>query len=186
MFDEVIHMAQFRTYSPAVQVNGQTVLSVVHGMGAFAKTGLDTLARHGIQSPNPAGWYPQQQWLSAFEDIAKSIGPRTLFQIGQSIPANAKFPPGIDSVEKALQAIDVAYHLNHRGGEIGHYRFSPTGPKSGVMECRNPYPCEFDRGIIEAMVRRFAVESLAMKVTHDPSKPCRSRQGDSCTFLVSW
>jgi len=179
-------MAQFQAYSPGVQVNGQTVLSVVKGMGAFAQTASDILARHGIKSPNPTGWYPQQAWLSAFQEISKSVGPRTLSQIGRSIPNSAKFPPGIDTVEKALASIDAAYHMNHRGGEIGHYKFTKTGERLGTMECRNPYPCDFDQGLIEAMVRRFMPAGSMPKVTHDASKPCRNKQGDSCTFLISW
>ncbi len=179
-------MAQFQAYSPGVLVNGQTVLSVVKGMGAFSRTALEILARHGINAPDPAGWYPQQAWLDAFQEISKSIGARTLNQIGQSIPNSAKFPPGIDSVEKALEIVDSAYHMNHRGGEIGHYSFKKTAAKQGVMECRNPYPCDFDRGLVEAMVRRFMPPGSAPKVTHDAAKPCRSKQGDSCTFLISW
>ena len=179
-------MAQFQSYAPGVMVNGQTVLSVVKGMGAFSKTASEILARHGIPSPDPAGWYPQQAWLDAFQEISKSIGPRTLNQIGLSIPANAKFPPGIDSVEKALGSVDAAYHMNHRGGEIGHYKFTKTAEKQGLMECQNPYPCDFDRGIVEAMVRRFLPPGTAPKVVHDPSKPCRAKQGNSCTFQIYW
>lgn len=179
-------MAQFQAYASGVMVNGQTVLSVVKGMGAFSKTASEILARHGIQAPEPAGWYSQQSWLNAFQEIAKSIGPRTLNQIGQSIPANAKFPPGIDNVEKALTSLDAAYHMNHRGGEIGHYKFTKTAERKGVMECRNPYPCDFDRGIIEAVVRRFAPPGSVPSVTHDASKPCRGKQGDACAFLISW
>jgi len=179
-------MAQFQSFSPGVMVNGQTVLSVVKGMGAFAQTGKEVLARHGIKGPDPAGWYPQQAWLDAFQEIAKSIGQQTLRQIGQSIPNSAKFPPGIDSVEKALGSLDQAYHLNHRGGEIGHLSFTKTGEKKGVMECRNPYPCAFDVGIVESMLRRFAPAGSSPKVIHDPSKPCRAKQGDSCTLLISW
>jgi len=179
-------MAQFKAYSPSVQVNGQTVLSVMKGMGAFGPTAAAILARHGINSPDPQGWYSQQAWLDAFQEIAKSIGPRTLNQIGMSIPSSAKFPPGIDTVDKALAAVDVAYHMNHRGGDIGQYAFRKTGERKGVMECRNPYPCDFDRGIVEAMARRFAPAGAVLSVTHDPTKPCRSKQGESCTFLISW
>lgn len=179
-------MAQFRAFAGGVQVNGQTVLSVVKGMGAFAQTGSEILARHGIKSPDPTGWYPQQAWLDAFQEISKSIGPRTLLQIGMSIPASAKFPPGIDTVEKALASLDVAYHMNHRGGEIGHLTFTKTGERKGTMECRNPFPCDFDSGLIQAVVKRFAPAGSLPKVTHDPSKPCRAKQDDSCTFLISW
>lgn len=176
-------MAQFRAFSGGVQVNGQTVLAVVKGMGAFAQTGNDILARHGIKSPDAAGWYPQQAWLDAFEEISKSIGQRTLAQIGMSIPKNAKFPPGIDTLEKALSSLDAAYHMNHRGGDIGYFKFTKTGDRKGVMECRNPYPCSFDQGLIQAVAARFAPTA---KVTHDPGKGCRNNKGDSCTYHVTW
>jgi hypothetical protein len=179
-------MAQFRSFSPDVLVNGQTVLAVVKGMGAFTQSASDILARHGIPAPDPGGWYPQQAWLDAFQEISKSIGPRTLNQIGLSIPGSARFPPGIDGVEKALVSIDAAYHMNHRGGEIGCYTFTKTGERKGIMECRNPYPCEFDHGVIQAMVKRFASAGARSEVTHDFSKPCRKNHGDSCTFLISW
>jgi len=180
------HMAQFQAYSPGVQVNGQTVLSVMKGMGAFAPTAGQILARHGITSPEAQGWNSQQAWLDAFKEIAQSIGPRTLNRIGVSIPNTAKFPPGLDTIDKALALIDVAYHMNHRGGEIGHYKFQKAGERKGVLECRNPYPCDFDRGIVEAMAKLFAPKGSAPTVAHDASKPCRAKNGDSCTFLISW
>ena len=179
-------MAQFEAYAPQVMVNGQTVLSVVSGMGVFKDSACRILERHGIPNPSPNGWYPQQAWLNAFREIAGTIGARTLHQIGSSIPASARFPPGIDSIEKALASIDAAYHLNHKGGEIGHYQYVKTGPSSATVTCRNPYPCDFDRGIIEAMVTRFKPAGSIPRVQHDASKPCRSKQGDSCTYLISW
>ena len=167
-------------------VNGQTVLSVVNGMGVFKSSGSRILDKHGLPNPVPTGWYPQQAWLDAFKEIAQSIGAKTLHQIGLSIPRNAKFPPGLDSLEKALSSIDVAYHLNHRGGEIGHYQYTKSGPTQAVIVCRNPYPCEFDRGLIEAMVSKFKPAGTFPRVEHDASKPCRAKQGDSCTYKISW
>jgi len=99
------------------------------GMGAFGPTATQILERHGIKSPEAQGWYSQQAWLDAFREIAQSIGPRTLNRIGTSIPNSAKFPPGLDTMDKALASIDVAYHMNHRGGEIGHYKFQKTGER---------------------------------------------------------
>jgi len=179
-------MAQYQAYSPLVTVNGQTVLSVVAGMGAFKETALQLLARHAIVNPQPNAWYPQQMWLDAFREIAQRIGAKTLQQIGRSIPRNAKFPPGIDTIEKALASIDVAYHLNHRGGEIGHLAFSKTGPSKGVIVSQNPYPCEFDHGLIEAVANQFKPAGSVVRVQHDAGKPCRAKQGESCTYLISW
>jgi hypothetical protein len=179
-------MAQFQAYSQQVKVLGQTVLSVLSGMGAFRDTGVRILERNGIPNPVPTAWYPQQAWLNAFREIANSIGGKTLYQIGKSIPRNAKFPPGIDSIEKALGAVDMAYHLNHQGGEIGHYLFEKSGPSRGAMTCRNPYPCEFDHGLIEAMALQFKPAGAIVRVEHDAAKPCRAKQGESCTYVISW
>ena len=77
--------------------------------------------------------------------------------------------------------------MNHRDGDIGIYGFQSTGPKSAKMVCRNPYPCDFDQGIIEAMAIRFKPQDCpAVSVRHDDSAPCRQNGADSCTYLVTW
>ncbi|MGO9310705.1 MAG: hypothetical protein ACLQDL_16990 [Spirochaetia bacterium] len=179
-------MSQFKAYSPNVEVNGETVLSVVDGMGAMKKMALGILETNGIKDPKPGQWFKQQAWLDAFKKISESIGANTLSQIGQKIPENAQFPPGIDTIEKALSVIDVAYHMNHRGGEIGHYNCKTDGSKKATMECVNPYPCDFDRGIIVAMARRFGPQGGTVRVTHDDTKPCRKKGEESCTYNVAW
>jgi hypothetical protein len=180
-------MAQFVGFAEGVEVNGETVYAIVDGMGAFKSKALDILARNGIRDPKAGNWYLQQSWLDSFKEIAETLGDNTLLAIGRKIPENAKFPPQINTIEKALLAIDVAYHINHRKGEIGHYHFSSTGPKSAKLVCRNPYPCAFDRGIIEAMAKRFKPkDSMLATVKHDDSCPCRKKGADSCTYTVAW
>jgi hypothetical protein len=179
-------MAQFRAFSPNVEVCGQAVLSVIKGMGSFTQSAKEILARHGLKAVEETVWYPQQGWLDSFQEISKSVGPRTVNQIGLTIPDSAKLPPGIDSVDKALASIDVCYHLNHRGGEIGHYIYKKTGEKMAEIECLSPFPCDFDEGVIKAFAKRFATPGVIPKVKHDTAKPCKSKQGESCTFLISW
>ncbi len=194
-------MAQFKAFAADVEVNGETVLSIVEGMGNSKEMALSILAKHGIANPQPGQWYAQQSWLDAFKTIAESIGENTLFAIGRKIPEKAQFPPAIDNIEKALAAIDIAYHMNHRirgvtlfdpsNGSmkegIGHYTYEKIDGKSARMLCKNPYPCDFDRGIIEAMGRRFKPkDSLFLTVAHDDSQPCRKKGSDTCTYHVSW
>lgn len=179
-------MAQFKAYSPNVEVNGQTVLSIVDGMGSFTMSANQILSQNGIINPTPGQWYSQQNWLNAFKEISEKLGPKTLLSIGKKIPENADFPPQIDDIEKALSAIDVAYHMNHRNGEIGHYHYSKTGPNNAKLVCNNPYPCEFDRGIILAMAQRFATDGAHVSVVHDENQPCRKKGDESCTYLVTW
>lgn len=180
-------MAIFKAYSSNVEVNGETVLSIVNGVGLFKKQAMDILAKNGINNPQPGQWYSQQAWLDSFKEISEQIGAKTLNAIGKAIPANANFPPDIDSIEKALSAIDVAYHMNHKGGEIGHYAFTKTGDKSGKMVCNNPYPCEFDMGIIEAMAERFLPsDSIMVNVEHADTQTCRKTNAESCTYIITW
>ena len=179
-------MKTFVASSPKVEVNGETIHSVIDGMGVFKATALKILSESGISDPLPGQWYGQQLWLNAFKTIAEKVGDSTLYNIGQKIPENAKFPPEIDDIHKALSAIDVAYHMNHRNGEIGEYKYEKTGERSAKITCTNPYPDEFDKGIIYQMGKKFAPAGAAVLVKIDDSKPLRTKGFDSTTFVVTW
>ena len=180
-------MAQFVAFAPGVEVNGETVLSVVAGLAGSEAMARQILAEVGIADPQPGKWYRQQAWLDAFKRIAEEVGPRTLQNIGKTIPENAQWPPTVNSIETALPSIDVAYHMNHRGGDIGSYAYQKTGDRTARMVCRNPYPCEFDHGIVMSVAKRFKPAGVAaVNTMHDNSQPCRSAGGDSCTYLVQW
>jgi hypothetical protein len=180
-------MAQFQAFAEGVEVNGETVLSVLNGMLGSREIARGILAKHGIADPQPGQWYPQQAWLDAFKDIADQVGVTALLEIGKTIPESAQWPPGTDSIEKAMALIDVAYHMNHRGGEIGHYQFKDRGDRAGAMICHNPYPCNFDWGLVGAVANKFKPKDVAVvSVKHDDSQPCREKGGDACTFLIRW
>ena len=133
----------------------------------------------------PGNWYSQKAWLDSFKEIAEKYGSNTLFEIGKGIPANAKFPPEIDNIEKALGSIDIAYHMNHRNGDIGFYKLvsHDQAKKTLIMQCRNPYPCDFDRGIITTMARKF---KTGVKVELDKSKPSRKDGADDSWYIITY
>jgi hypothetical protein len=180
-------MAEFKAFVPGVEVNGETVLSIVNAMKGFEGLAIEILKNNGIDHPKPRKWYMQQSWLDAFKEISDKMGAETLLNIGKAIPENAQFPPGIDNLEKGLNLIDVAYHMNHRGGEIGYYKLVEYNEykKHAVMECKNPYPSHFDRGIITCFVSRFKA-SDHFSVELDKSKPTRLKGADSCTYIIRW
>jgi hypothetical protein len=179
-------MKTFVASSPMVEVNGETVYAIVDGMGVFKTQAFKILEENGIHDPKPGQWYNQQAWLNAFKTIAKQIGNLTLNSIGQKIPENAKFPPEINDIHKALSAIDVAYQMNHRKGSIGHYIYEKTGDRSAKIVCTNPYPDEFDKGIIVAMAKKFRLPDFKLVVKIDESQPVRMNGGDSTTFIITW
>ncbi|MBN1793213.1 hypothetical protein JW826_06025 [Candidatus Woesearchaeota archaeon] len=193
-------MALFKAYNPKVEVNGETVLSVVKGMGSMKAMGMKILDGNSIKDPKPGQWYPQQAWLDAFKYIAEKIGDSTLKSIGKAIPENAQWPPSVNSVESALASIDVAYHLNHRllgkplfdmktgkmSEGIGHYAFEKTSSKSAKVTCDNPYPDAFDQGIIESAGKKFAKDGEMVIVKVDEKAGTRTQGKEKTIFVVTW
>lgn len=184
-------MPSFIAFSDRVEVSDKAVSAIVDGVPERYKEMMHgILMQHRIDLKNRQDWYKQQHWLDAFREIAESIGSSTLFGIGKAIPTNAIFPfqpvPPY-ALQEALKSIDWAYQLNHRGGDIGSYQLSEFSSGRAVMECRNPYPSDFDRGIITAMARKFMpLHSSYLEVKLDTTQPTRLTGADSCTYLITW
>lgn len=190
-------MAQYVAFNQRVEFIGQSALSILAAMGDYADIGQKILAQHGLKKVLPAEWYPQQPYLDAYRTMAGALGANTLFAIGKKIPEFALWPPDITTIEAGLAAIDVAYHMNHRlDGQqmfneatgvmiegIGHYRIAAQGRRQITMVCNNPYPSDFDRGLVLGVARRW--KPLA-EVIHDESQPSRKQGADSCTYIVKW
>ena len=179
-------MAQFQAFEPQVEVSGASITLLVDAMGMFTRLAKRILEGNGIHDVNPEGWYSQQAYLNAYREIYEQIGEKTLKTIGKQIPEKALWPPNINSIEAALASIDEAYNMNHRGGEIGYYRYEKTGESSAKMVCYNPYPCVFDMGLIESTGNKFAPPGKRVRVTHDTPDICRTKGGDSCIYSVTW
>lgn len=184
-------MPQYVARDPAAKIRGSSVAAVLAALENFRHTADAILRGHGIADPDPEGWYSQQAWLDACCEMAATLGGPTVRLIAGKIPAVSRLPPGIDSIPAFLARLDEAYHPSHRG-EVGHYRYRPLGrvtARSGRAEvvCDNPYPCEYDEGLIESSCRACAgPEAGAVRVGHDRTKPCRKRGVESCTLVVEW
>lgn len=179
-------MAQFIAFDPNVEVNGKTICSTLEGMGIMKPLAMKFLNEVGILKVNKREWYSQQAWLDVLKIINDKIGEKYLYLIGRNIPYQAMFPTDIDSVESALNTIDLAYHMNHRGGEIGYYRFESKAKNSGIMYCWNPYPSEFDKGIIESMIIKYSAPQASVVVELKESPANRKNGGDECEFIIKW
>jgi len=197
---------QFKSFETGIEVSGESLGAIVDGFRKYPSVAMKYLTRFGLVKNEPGhapsiirnAWYSLDQWLAAYEGIAEEIGYNSLYGIGRSIPENATFPAEINDVYSAVASIDIAYHLNHRkngvvmfnpkNGEmlegIGHYRSQPVANENRIVcVCENPYPCDFDRGIISAMAGRFMPDA---KTVHDSESVCRKKGADSCTYIVWW
>lgn len=192
---------QFNPFEPGIEVNGNTVRTIIAGFGLVKPLAEEHFLAAGLPYINDIKneeWYSQEKWLKAFESVARSYGDEGLYKIGMKIPENATFPQDIKTIEDALQSIDIAYHLNHRKKGIimfdqltgkmeegiGHYGCKKVeGENMIIMECFNPYPCSFDKGIITCMARKFMPNA---RIVHDKPEICRKTGANSCTYIITW
>jgi len=187
-------MAEFKSFESGTEVIGQVLEAFVAGFPKEAEAlGLKILQKHGLSSPQSKQYYPLQNFLDAMKEISDSFTSQMLFRIGEKIALHAVLPPAIEDLQMCLSSVDTAYHMNHRGGEIGRYDYKYLGkdPTNGLdrarMVCHNPYPCAFDRGVIEGFVKRFRpAGAYDVVVRHDDSEPCRQHEGASCTYVITW
>lgn len=186
MFLHVLIMATYEPLDDGVEVNGQTVLSVVNAFpDALQSRGEEILAENGIEDPEEDEWYSQENWLNAFEDLYDDVGERTIRGIGKVIPESAEWPPGTETIIDGVESIDTAYHMNHREGEIGNYAVNEVDEDRGIIivECDNPYPCEFDKGILEGVSSEFSDSYVDVE---EIGTQCRDEGGDECLYEVKF
>ncbi|WP_096389835.1 hypothetical protein [Halopenitus persicus] len=183
-------MVTCEAFDRNVEINGQTVVTIVEeAMGRFSEEyrerALAALAEEGITDPDPDEWYPQQAWLNAFETIADELQPHVLDRLGEQLPDVADWPNDFETVPAGLRSIDEAYRRNHRGGEIGHYRFERTDDRAGEITCHTPYPCPFDRGLVRGVAERYAPMD-AFVFIEETGSTCRRNGDDTCVYTVYW
>jgi hypothetical protein len=177
-------MTQFTAHDPNVEVIGAAILATIDGMEVDITSLLE---KHGIETVEMIGWYSQQAWLDVLRAISEGNGYSMLdlVGVGMRIPDNAVWPPEVDSVEKALQSINIAYNMNHRGGEIGSYAATVLGEGHMRLTCDNPYPSDFDYGIIYRTVQKFLPEDQGFTVRRADS-PSRLKGDRMCIYDVAW
>jgi hypothetical protein len=137
------------------EAHGSSVQNIVEGCGVFQNRVKTLLASKGITNIDANTWYDLEVVLAVTEELAKSVGPNVLVEIGKYAPKNAQFPPEIDSFEKALLTLDVAYKMNHRNGNIGDYKVTKEDLKTFKIVCNTPYPAKFNLGLIRGLARKF-------------------------------
>ncbi|SEW23839.1 4-vinyl reductase [Natrinema salifodinae] len=141
------------------------------------------LAEYGLEDIEPEDWYPLAIPLAMLYDMRDEYGGVRMRNMGQNVPKNVEFPPELSEVDNALRAIDQAYHQNHRGGEIGSYEFKKEGPNEASMICENPYPCEFDKGLIRGVAKKFADNPVQVEEVGDQ---CRADGDHRCEYRIEW
>lgn len=172
-------------HSSTNETLGRTILSLLEAMGPFRRKGERILADAGIQEVDPAAWYPLDTWVSVLRTIEKQIGPKTLERAGRKIAEHAEIPPGVDSFEKLLAGFGIAYGMNNRGPGAGSISCRVLGDRHAQIQFNTPYPCEFERGVVQGFFSVFR-DSSARLLEMEHTEECRDAGGASCSYALTW
>jgi hypothetical protein len=156
--------------------------SVGHRSDAYESQVRDELAVQGIHDPEPGTWYDLDPYLHVVEALLDSVGSVTLRRVGRGVPAALDLAPATATVADALAALDRCHHGSHRG-EAGHYTLSLAGDGRGIVDCRTPYPCALDRGLVEGVLDTHGRSSVADVAE---SGTCRRDEADACRYELAW
>jgi|WetSurMetagenome_2_1015567.scaffolds.fasta_scaffold54018_2 hypothetical protein len=168
--------------------SGIAITSVIEGLGVFRTQALKILKENGIENLQPDKWYPFPMWISTLHGIFEATGPAAMFQVGRKIPETAIWPSEIKDIHAAEASIDVAYKMNTRGSGsdgVGGYHYVKVSDNSCRVTCDTPFPCDYDRGIIDGVANKFKTPKQIVKVVHEAGS-CRKNNGNTCSYLVSW
>ncbi len=205
MGEPIAKATESSPFAAGIEVNGKSIYSVIESFSIarwlpgkiLSECGIGKLTADAHLLIDAESWYSQKSWMRALDRIAREAGPRFLRRIGERIPENAKFPAWVRDVRGAIRSVDVAYHMNHRrDGQvmfdaetgamlegIGHYGYKEVPGEDRVLsECRTPYPCPMDEGILSAMASRFEPHAKVAHATSD----CRSQGDAACTYAITW
>ncbi|WP_436931831.1 hypothetical protein [Halosimplex halobium] len=169
-----------------MEVTGEWVRAVAAGVEKFSadsrEPALVVLEDADLVGADSGEWYPLAGYVDAVASIHDIVGDQAVHALGQRIARAVSFPDDTEGVAAALTALDVVCRAGHRGGDPGGYAFRQIGTADGRVECRTPYPCAFDRGIVEGA----AVAHADGFVRVCEVGACRSEGADRCTYDVSW
>lgn len=167
------------------KVLGLALKSSIMSLPAFTQKNMFQILKNlGIEELNVKTWYDMNSITKFYSQIIKDFGPNTMFELGKSIPENASFPPEVNNIEAGLHAINAAYNTHHQG-YVGFYRVVEHNleNKKIVMQCYNPYPCSFDRGVITGMARKF---QTGIRIDIDKTKPNRKNGGNESWYIITY
>lgn len=169
-----------------MEVSGELVGAVAGGVEAFSADSRGPartiLREHDLATVRSGEWYPLAAYIAAIEALHDLVGDHAVHALGQRIARAVGFPTDTDDVPAALAALDEVCRARHRGGDVGGYAFRQIGDEDGRVECHTPYPCAFDRGVVEGAAVAHADGFVCVREVG----ACRSEGADRCTYDVSW
>ncbi len=177
-------MAEYVAFDPANESDRSGIIAVIESLGHEEIDHLITKYDIGDKQ-----WFSQQIELDILKALSENNSFLDMVSIGMKIPDVADFPPASAevSVHEVLEGVRDAYESAVRGPNTGSYEYTKLGDRKGRMVCNNPYPSDFDYGLIYRIVQKYRPDdSEHVLVVRDESVQNRRTGGDTCIYDISW
>lgn len=157
------------------EVTGRYVVEFVESAGAvspvFERKIRSLLEEKGIDDPQPDDWYRAESFVAAVEEVASSIGEKTIFEAGVQMGNAVPQPDGVTTPVEALRAVDESHQAAYRNARTqypaGQFTFERLGDRTvrmGVTE-NWPYPKETMTGNLKGVVQSTANETAIVEIS---------------------
>lgn len=175
------------TRTSDAEVIGNSLRALMESMSVMKVEAQRLLRAHGIADAQPGQWYPLLSVIRALDDVRTQVGPRTVRAIGHRVATYALVPTRPLLFTHLIAGSDSIYRSNHRGSwGLGGYHPMGGTAASARLRCDNPYPCEFDQGLLEGFFERFTPPgSFRLRLLHEPGG-CRDQGGEACLYQLTW
>lgn len=145
---------------PSAMVLAQSVMAFTKGFPTGTEElGRSILYNRGLGQLEVDKFYPLQSMLDAMDDLAEKFSADVLYLVGINISVTAKLPPGMTDMNSVLTHLHEAFMANHQGSNLGGWEYLYDGLNQGMHRGRvigtTPYPCAFDRGVLESFGRLY-------------------------------
>ncbi|MEZ3117187.1 hypothetical protein RYH80_14825 [Halobaculum sp. MBLA0147] len=156
------------------KISGKYVAAFVQSAGevsaVFEKKAQETLASHGIEEPDPEGYYDDAEFGAALAEIEEKAGERTVRRAGQKMIAVNEPIVSQSSAVAGLETMaeqHAGIHRDYSVAEAGGYDVLSTSDDSCRVDVLGdyPFPLSLPHGAIEGTVQQ--TESEATRVTVD-------------------
>jgi len=146
--------------------------------------------KHGLSTIDPAHWYPMQDLLDIYNDMA-ATKDGTMFDfvdIGMKTAEQAIVPPEFASLPLAviLQGSVQVFPLNNRGSDIGEVSVEMVNDKHAKITMRVPQPDDLWYGVYYGYTKRFSPPGTRFTVFYDKDIPHRDLGGEKTIIHITW
>ncbi len=144
-------MSDHVAFDPNTEVRGFLILNTALALGKGVE---HILAKHGLGEVTPDGWYPQQKWLDALQEIVEKY-PFDLVNVGIKIATQMPLPSEIQTLNQFLPLVQQFREAYHRNGTVGTMLAKFVGPNQIDVTVTTPYPADLTFGVIYGYLKRF-------------------------------